>query len=171
MTIVFILFAIKPTVETIATLQKQYSNQQEILTKLKQKTKDLSSARLNYQAIPDDKKIQLENAVPNKISLYTLVNSLESAAQSNQATISALQFQSLTIDTKEATQEAGEIQFTFNIEGTFSTLKKVLEAIKSSPRLILVDSLVFNKVEGGSSIIMSATGKAYYLKWPELSFY
>lgn len=163
---VFIIFAIKPTLETISVLQKKLQDSDEILARVNKKTQDLSQGRQNYLAIDHTVKEKINTAVPNKLLLQSLVDSLEQAALTNQASISALQIQPVTVSeaTNSATFKLETIGFTFNAEGSFTNLIRVIEAIQESPRLILVDSLIFNKAVDSSTIVISVSGKAYYLR-------
>lgn len=164
MTSIFIIFAIKPTVETIVVLQKQQADQTFTLKALTQKTQDLAQARLNFQAIPDDKKIELQTTLPKSLAIANLIQSLEQSALANQASISALQFQPISIDITSNTQQLQEIPFTFNIEGSYDTLKTVLSSLNNNTRIINITGLIFNRVEGGNTILMSVEGKAFYTK-------
>ncbi len=164
MSIIFIIFAIKPTLETIVVLQKQSVDQKQILTTLTKKTQDLAQARVNYQAITPGKKAQLETALPKQVNIKSLIDSLEGSTLATQASISALQFQPLSISLGPAGQTTKEISFTFNVEGTYDDLKKILNSLYSSPRLISIDDLIFNRVEGGQTVLMSVSGKAFYIQ-------
>ena len=57
-----------------------------------------------------------------------------------------------------------EIQFVFNIEGSYEKLVNTLKGISQSSRLIAITNLVLNKQPESTSILMTVTGKAFYLK-------
>lgn len=165
MTAVFILFAIKPTLETIAVLQKKLTTQKEILKKLDKKIGDLGVAQTNYKNIDPDIKSKVVSSVPSNADLANLIRSLENTTRDTTASISALQFQPLVIDRKETpSNELQEISFTFNIEGSYDTIKAVLQNLYGSARLFTIDNLSFNKVATGNILLMNITGKAYFLK-------
>lgn len=164
MTIVFIIFAIKPTVQTIVVLQKKLSDEQEILAKLTKKSDHLSLATKNYQSIDPTTASKIENSLPRNPDIANLISSLESTAKTTQASISALQFQPITIEKGGNDQSLQEIAFTLNTEGSYDNLKQVLQNLKNAPRIITIDSVNLNKLEGVNNLLMSITGKAYYLK-------
>lgn len=162
---VFVIFAIKPTFETILVLQKKLSDEQAVLKQIKQKSQDLRTGIENYQKLDDSTKQKIDTTVPKNLDLGTVVSALEQAALSAEASVSALQFQPITMEkSNDQSFEAklAEISFTFNVEGSFDKQKKVLQSLRQSSRLISVTGLIFNKIEGG--LLMSVTGKAYYLK-------
>lgn len=166
MTIVFILFAIKPTLQTIVLLQKELENQLNALSKIDKKIEDLQIAQKNYLSLDEELKSKIEMSVPDNPSLPSLIRSLEGTTLGTEASISALQFQPIVIEEKKTSENytIQEISFTFNIEGTYDTLKKILNNLRNDTRVVTIDNLSFNKVEGGRTILLSVTGKVYYLR-------
>lgn len=164
MTGVFILFAIKPTLETIVVLQKKQTTQKETLQKLDKKISDLQTAQTNYENLESAVKSSVTSAIPTNPDLANLIKALENTTRETTASISALQFQPLSIDKKEGENKLQEISFTFNVEGSYPTLKQVLQNFYDSSRLFTIENLGFNKVATGSILLMNITGKAYFLK-------
>ena len=80
--------------------------------------------------------------------------------------MSALQIQPLVVDTKvdERMGTLSEIAFTFNTEGDYTNLIALLQDLKTSSRLISIENLPISKVIDSQTLIMSLSGKAYYLK-------
>lgn len=162
---ILILFAIKPTVETILVLQKKIADSEQVLQKVTTKANNLSLGKKNYDNLDKSIKDQISTAIPNNVALQSLIHSLEQTAQTHQATISALQVQPLTIDTKldDKMRSLTEVSFTFNTQGSYKNLVALLQDLKVSSRLISIDSLSMTNSEG-SGLNMSLSGKAYYLK-------
>lgn len=165
--IIFILFAIKPTVESIIVLQKKVADANKILTQIDQKTKDLNLAKQNYESLDNSTIFKIQSAIPDTITVNTITSSLEQFAIKSEASISALQLQSITIEPKKDSQvrKLAEVEFTFNIEGTYPKLILVLQNLKKTNRLITISSLSFrNTEEQNPNLVMSIRGKAYFLK-------
>jgi len=82
------------------------------------------------------------------------------------SSISALQIQPIVINntTKEGIGSLAEIPFIFNTEGAYQNLTALLQDLRTSSRLVSIDSVSMSKTVDGTSIIMSLSGKAYYLK-------
>ncbi|MBI4038835.1 type 4a pilus biogenesis protein PilO [Candidatus Daviesbacteria bacterium] len=165
-TAIFIIFAIKPTVETILVLQKKLADSNEVLQKVTQKANNLSQGKKNYENLDQDIKDRISEAIPDTVSLQSVTQTLEQTAKIHEASISALQIQPLTIDIKNEAKvgSLSEISFTFNVEGTYQKLFALLQELKTSSRLISVDNLSLSKASEGSGLIMSLSGKAYFLK-------
>lgn len=160
------LFAIKPTVETILVLQKRLVDEEQTLQKITQKSNDLSLAKKNYDNLDEDIKNKIASAIPNTTGLKSVISTLEQTAKMHDASISALQIQPIVINntTKEGIGSLAEITFIFNTEGAYQNLTALLQDLRTSSRLVSIDSVSMSKTVDGTSIIMSLSGKAYYLK-------
>lgn len=163
---IFILFAIKPTVETILVLQKKLIETTQVLDKVNKKANDLSLGKQNYDNLNPEIKNKISQAIPDTVELKSITLTLEQKARLHEASISALQIQPIIIDvkSKEAVGTISEVDFTFNIEGSYQNLIATLQDLKTSSRLISINTLSLTKVSEGSGLIMSITGKAYYVK-------
>lgn len=164
--VVFIFFAIKPTVETIAVLQKKINNAKITLDKANKKAAALSLAKDNYQKIDDSIKAKIETILPSTLEAKSLITVLEQISKRHEATISALQIQPLVITPrqKDAVGIVGEINFTFNIEGLYKNIVSLLQDLKSSARAVSIDRISVTKSSSGGDLLVSMNGKAYYLK-------
>lgn len=164
--VIFILFAIRPTVETILILQKKLEDSNSILEKITQKANDLTAGKQNYDNLDQTIKTKISDAIPDDVNLKTLVQTLEQSAIAHEASISALQIQPLVLEVKNGTRlgKSADISFTFNVEGTYPELLALLQDLRTSSRLISIETLSLSKVSEGLGLIMSITGKAYYIK-------
>jgi len=166
--IIFIFFAIKPTVETILVLQKKLENANQVLGQLEEKSHNLALGKQNLDRLSPQIKTKMSAFIPDTVSLRTIVQTLEQTSLSQNASVSALQIQPLMIQPKnsEALGEMTEISFTFNTEGGYLNLSFILQQIlRSSNRLFSINSVNVRKIDDASSILlMSVVGKSYYIK-------
>src|SRR3989338_789607 len=95
--IIFILFAIRPTVETILILQKKLEDSNSTLEKITQKANDLTAGKQNYDNLDQTIKTKISDAIPDDANLKTLVKTLEQSAITHEASISALHIQPLVL--------------------------------------------------------------------------
>lgn len=163
---IFIFFAIKPTIETILVLQKKLEDSNQVLKKINQKANDLSTGKANFEKLSSNIKSKISAAIPDSANLKSVIQTLEKTAKSHEASISALQIQPLVLSTKTSNQlgTLSEISFTFNMEGDYKKLILLLKDLKNSARLISIDNLSISKLAEGAGLIMSISGKAYYIK-------
>ena len=164
--LVFIYFAIRPTVETILVLQKKLADQEQVLQKITKKANDLSLGKQNFDNLESGLNSKIQSAIPDTVELKSLIQALEQTATNHDASVSALQIQPLTLQAKkeDTLGKVSEVGFTFNIEAQYSNMISFLQDLRGSSRLISIDSLSLNKVSEGSGLIMSIIGKAYYVK-------
>lgn len=166
-TTIFLIYAIRPTLSTIISLQKSINEQSAVLTKLNQKVKDLTEGRKNYESIDPTLKVRLVDLLPYSPSLPSLMNSLTILATESQSTISGLQFQPVILEKpiKTLSKDAAlkEVDFTFNAQGSYSQLINFLNSLKRADRLINISSISFNKPLD-APLIMTVNAKSLYLK-------
>ncbi|MBI2315238.1 type 4a pilus biogenesis protein PilO [Candidatus Daviesbacteria bacterium] len=163
---ILLFFAIKPTVETILVLQKKLADSNEVLQKITQKANNLSLGKENYDNMDQDIKDKITALIPDTVSLKSIIQTLEQTAKRNEASISALQIQPLVLEPKNEVQvgSIAEASFIFNTEGSYTSLLALLQDLQTSNRLFSIDNLSLSKANEGTTIIMSVSGKAYYLK-------
>lgn len=163
---ILVYSAIKPTIETILILQKKIADANAVLQKVTQKANNLSQGKQNYDNLSQNIKDKISAAIPDSLTLKSISQTLEQTAKNHDASVSALQIQPLIVATK-AEDKLGvltEIGFNFNAEGNYSNLTAFLQDLKTSNRLIYIDSLSLTKTSDGKSLVLSLSGKAFYLK-------
>jgi Tfp pilus assembly protein PilO len=165
--IIFTIFAIKPTIGTILSLQKSIDEQEKILEQLNTKAQNLSQGKENLKKIDSNTLAKLNNLMPSKTDPAFLADSLVATALANNASISGLQFQPVelvgTPSKLNKDAQLKELVFTFNVSSSYSNLVNILTALKTNARLISIDSVNFNQVSDGP-LVMSVNGKAYFLQ-------
>ncbi len=164
---IFSFYALRPTITTILSLQKSIDEQTDILNRVQEKSKNLTQGKQNYENIDNRLKNKINNLIPDNPSLPQLINSINYIADQSDATISGLQFQTVEVEPKQTllNKDAAilPVEFTLNAQGSFSDLMNMLTEIKKSNRLITINSINFVQPQD-SSLIMSLTAKAYYMK-------
>ncbi|MCL4366919.1 type 4a pilus biogenesis protein PilO [Patescibacteria group bacterium] len=163
---VFAVFAIRPTITTILSLQQEINSNQKILDQLNQKARNLSEGRQNYQKIPSDVQTKIRAYVPDSPQVPLFINNLQNAA-ANQGSASALQIQPLTLidltNQNPANLQLDEIDFSYNAQGSFTQLLTIVDNIQKLSRLTRVDNVTLTK-QGDGPLTLTLTGKAYFIK-------
>lgn len=162
---IFIVFVIRPTISTILELQKNIEESKQTLQSLNKKAQDLSLAKQNLESIDPETLLKIDNSLPRQTNITSLISSLQNAAET-QASVSALQIQPLTIFDSKAPHtysNVGEIDFSFNVQGSYSELTTVLNNLQKSPRLLSIRTASITKQSDGPAVL-SISGKAFFLK-------
>jgi Tfp pilus assembly protein PilO len=178
---VFAVFAIRPTVKNILSLQETINQQKQTLTQLQAKSKSLSDATNSYNSIPEETRLKLINLLPNSTNLTCLINDVNNRAVSSGVTVSGLQVQSTDLkgktkcilDSQDLDQyrqslsssfNLKEIGFTVSGQGGFNQLSDFLASFNTATRLDNIETVIFNKSADSKTINLILNGKTYYYK-------
>ena len=111
------LFAISPTLSTIANLQKQINDDQFVDQKLQEKINDLTTLQQNYADIQNDLPV-IYAAIPNSTQIPILVGEIQSIAQDSSLKLDS--FQTYEVDlSKPTSKNYSSFDFGFSGEGTY----------------------------------------------------
>lgn len=130
----FGLFAIRPTIETIVTLNKQLKDNQEVLKKIKQKQTDLAKLTQDFETMSGEIAL-IENAIPNSPNIPYLSRQIETIALRNSVVLTSLDFGS--VDSEE--QKSGELAsfpISISVEGNETDVNKFIRELTSIDRLL-----------------------------------
>ncbi len=139
--IFFAVFAIKPTLVTIAELQKKIADQRQVLQKAEKKASALATAQQQYYQIQSSLST-LDEAIPGDYQLQSLLLSIEALAASLNASIANLRLSQVEYPIPAAKSPAiGEISFNLSFTATYQDAKSVISQLNLLPRLIVIDSI------------------------------
>lgn len=168
----FGLFALRPTLTTIATLVKEIKDKKEIEVKLQKKINDLRTAQTNYASVAGSVSY-VNQALPSDPSLSDVVYQIEITAQKTQVAIKSINFSSVdllgeTLKTKKASglhPDLVEVEFELSAIGEFENLKSYLASLEKIRRLMIIDSFIYNqkKIEETQTLTLNLRGRAFYL--------
>jgi Tfp pilus assembly protein PilO len=163
----FLVFAIKPTLTTIAGLIKTIQDQKLVSETLAEKINALRQAQTEYNLITDDIYL-VDEALPKDTQISLLVKQLEALARRSGITIETTKFDQVWIKGASPTKEketSQSVNFSFVASGEYQNLKLFLNSLSSLRRITLVESFAFKtgKTEEGSLLSLSLNGKAYFM--------
>lgn len=158
----FGLFAINPTITTIARLQKQLSDNQYIDQKLQEKIAALSSLQNQYAQLKADIPVIL-NALPTKPEAILITALLQGIASQKNITITHLQlFQVELTKIQNEKNMYNSFPFTIEAEGTKDNLTEFLSSLINFQRIASIDNISFGKTKTDTIIHMSLRGETYF---------
>lgn len=164
----FSIFALRPTLTTIASLQKAIESQNALYNQVTEKIETIKTARNNYLAMDPVSREAIDSLIPNETALPDLINDLRSLAKVYDASISGLQFEALDLDGKPKNlvkQPAPkEIPFTMNLKGEYITLLQFINSLNKIDRIISVDTVTVRGSTDDEGLTMSINAKAHYFK-------
>lgn len=166
-TIIFAIFAIKPTLSTIVSLQKSIKEQQGLLKQIDEKSLNLSLAKRNLEDIDPQTADKLKKLMPTQTSITELVDIVTGLASQQQASISGLQFQAVDLqgptDNPLVNINLQTIEFNFNLQGSYQNLGNFISQVSKQRRLIDIQAMNFSKQTEGP-LVVTVSAKAYFYK-------
>ncbi|QQG40867.1 MAG: type 4a pilus biogenesis protein PilO [Candidatus Levyibacteriota bacterium] len=161
----FGVFAINPTISTIAHLQKQLSDNKFIEEKLQEKIESLNTLQNRY-ALLEDVRPTILNAIPKKPTVPLFAAQLQSVAQANNINIARLQIFQVEISNNtnntNSQKNYGSFGFTLDLKGTQNNLNSFLSSLVDFERIISIDTISFGSVKEKDNLQISLQGKAYF---------
>jgi len=169
------IFAIKPTLTTIARLTKDIQDKQKIDKQLESKISALKQAQVNYEEISSQIPV-VETALPKKPEFVRLEREIEYLVRQHQVLMATGGFSGfVVVGEKEKEQDktvSGEkekipaetIQFTLTVAGDYEQIKNFIGDLESLDRVITISSVNFSKdteIEG-AQLQATLAGNAYF---------
>lgn len=158
----FGLFAIEPTLSTIAKLKKDLSDSKYVNEKLSEKISNLSSLQTKYNLLQDDIPVVLV-AIPQNPQLPTLIGQIQSLSRQKNVTISNLQtYEIEAANAKNPNKDFYSFSFVITGEGMYTDIFNFLSSLTNMQRVITIDELLIGKSTSANLLQFNMKGAAYF---------
>jgi Tfp pilus assembly protein PilO len=158
----FLLFAINPTLSTIANLNKQLEDLKLVENSLQTKISSLDSLQSRYQVIESDLNVVSE-AIPSQPDSVELTGQIQQAGQSSNVNIS-----SITLAEINYSQQVGNLTQTYPVsivaEGTYSNISIFLDKLFTMRRIVTFNQISIDKNPQSGNLICNIKAVAYFNK-------
>jgi len=171
---IFALFALKPTIITIVSLQKEIKLKNEIDQKLAKKVSALSQAQLVLAKVQNS-LVYLDKTLPQEVEFTRFEREIEYLAVKNNVILADARFGQFDILGDNLGQELKKtsktaytpLSFTVIAGGSYQDLKNFLKDLEILDRLVIIDEIKFDKQAQvtGADLQAKITGKVYYLPY------
>lgn len=165
--IFFAIFAIRPTLTTMADLVKEIEDKEALNDQLGQKIAALNTVQNEYFAL-QDRLLVLDQAIPNTPNVENVLKILEKTASDRNLIISGVQVQELPEDDPPDLgfdqRERTPIPMSVTVIGDYETIKQYVDDLQANRRTLTVESIVFSVKEEKDTRQLSAaiTLNAHY---------
>ncbi|MFH1832750.1 MAG: type 4a pilus biogenesis protein PilO [Candidatus Levyibacteriota bacterium] len=163
----FGIFAISPTLSTIAQLKKELTDNIFVNEKLQEKIVNLSILSQEYSLLSDDLSIIL-SAIPQKPNTAILIGQIQTLAKNSNIIIQKIQSYEVEL-TKKAEETDQYSSYAFSIEGQAGSYKDInlfLSSMINFDRLTTIDIISVNNQSESlgeeQTLSFSIRGKAYF---------
>lgn len=158
------IFAINPTLSTIAKLRKDLDDSRFVSQKLQEKISNLHSLQQGYSAIQNDIYVVM-NAVPKDPQLPTIMGQIQALSQRNNIDISSIQsFEVEAVGISNKPKDFSSFSFSVSGNGSRESIANFASSLVGMQRVISVENLSISKNANPSSQTVSfdLKGKAYF---------
>jgi Tfp pilus assembly protein PilO len=144
--IILAIFAVSPTLSTIANLQKQINDNIFVDQKLQQKINDLSVLQQKYADIQNNLSV-ITDAIPTSPQIPLLVAQIQTVAK--DAGLKLDSFQTFEVDFSKvaANKDYSSFDFGLSAEGTYQQTTDFLNNLVNFQRIITIDSVLLSKTD------------------------
>ena len=161
----FGLFAINPTLTTIAKLERELDDNQFVDDQLQRKIQNLSSLQTSYAGISNDLPM-IESSIPKNPQAPILIAQVQSVAKTNNVTLLSTQVFPVELN-ENAKTDKNQSAFSFIIlgEGSNSSISDFVDRMSKMQRVISLDQITLTKRADSSDLLqISLRGSAYFKK-------
>lgn len=148
----FLVVAIRPTLITIARLNREIKDKTEANEQLQKKIDTLIVAQEVYARNSDNLAL-LDEAFPEKSEFPRLAYFFEQTATASGVTIKSLNFERIggtSTKSQDAPSSSGQsLNFSFAVSGDYLRLKDLLKELESSRRILKITETSFSRVKKG----------------------
>lgn len=161
----FGIFAISPTLATIADLQKQISDNEFVNNQLRVKIINLTTLQQSYKIIQSQLSV-LYSAVPQNPDVTTLIGQIQTIATSANVTLVSMQTLPVAIS-QGSTARFNSFTFSLDVSGNYAQIKDFLQKLTTFNRLMTIDAISLNQpVANQDSYTLSLRGDVYFAAKP-----
>jgi len=140
------IFAINPTLSTIANLRKQIDDDTFVEQKLVEKITNLSILQQNYTNIKNDLPMVFD-AVPTSAQIPPLVAEVQAIAKNSNIKLDNFQTFIVDLSTKgTANKKYSSFDFGFSSEGTYPDTMNFIDQLLNFQRVIIIDNISISKI-------------------------
>lgn len=172
---VFAIFALRPTLLTIAELIGEIESKKETVTIMDEKIKNLTKAQTLYDT--ERRRVELlGTAIPRSPMPQNLVRQIEALSSKHLTTILTMSMEEAVLLGKEKERKdeklkswpegLGELALTVSNTADYLSLSNFLSDIESLRRPIKIDNLQFqpSETETGKILVLLVGGRTPYFK-------
>lgn len=162
----FGLFAINPTLSTIAKLKKELADNEFVDQRLQEKITNLSQLQQQYSRLETDLS-EVLSSFPQEANVPTLMAEIQAVAINSSIKIKTLQnFQvELAKQNTDLNKKYYSYSFSLSGTGTYESILAFISNLNNMQRVINIDVISIDKTANqNESLRISLQGTAYYKK-------
>lgn len=159
----FGIFAINPTLSTIAELKRQYADLSFVNQKLFTKSQDLSALQEKYSALAPLLTV-VYDAMPQKPEIVKFVAQVNSVLVRTHLEVRSLHTNGVEITPDRIDKVTSHSYFTFSLEaeGTYEDIIAFSRSLTRINRLVTVEGISISKDDKSNMLVLNLRGRQYF---------
>lgn len=160
--IFFFIFAINPTLSTIAKLKKQISDAKYVEGMLSQKINNLSSLTQEYQTIESDIPYIMD-ANPKNPQVPILVGQIQTLGKDSSIEVTNIEVKPVNLISPTSTQSSS-LNFEISGKSTYDNMQKFIDDLNKMQRALSIVGIQASKSLEGEGLDFIIKAQAYFKK-------
>lgn len=158
------IFAVSPTISTIANLQRQLNDDKFIEQKLQEKINNLSILQEKYNSLQKDLPLVFA-AVPKSSEIPSLLAQMQGLSKESNINLDSFQtFKVLLSKDLGLNKKYSSFDFGIKIKGDYQSLLTFMDKLSNFQRIITINSIAITKsTENNNQVLqLNIKGAAYF---------
>lgn len=157
----FGLFAINPTLSTIANLEKQVADNKQVDKELSAKIRNLSALQQEYNVMGAD-LINIYNAVPKNTEVPLLSAQIASLAKKHSLNLTTYRVAEVQLVSNKPLKKTSSFIFTLQAQGDYNNMLAFSKELANISRLITVESMEIGRDQKTDNLVLTLRGRQYF---------
>jgi len=158
----FGIFAIGPTLSTIAELKKELSDSKFVNEKLEQKITNLYSLQQKYSLLENELTIVMA-ALPKTPNESFFVGQIQAIGQKTNTIVKRINISEIELSKEQKQNKYSSFAFSAEISGTYKDLTSFLSLLTDYERIVTIDTVsVAKSTEKNDTLQLNIRGRAYF---------
>ena len=158
----FGIFAINPTLTTIAELQKELEDNQMVDQQLTTKINNLSLLQQQYNLMESDLPV-IYDAIPKTANAPLLSAQIEALAKRHNLTITTYRIAEVQLaSNKQKLTKTTSFTFTLQAEGNYQDMMNFSTSLAKLNRIVTVESMSIGRETKTNELLLTLRGRQYF---------
>lgn len=157
----FGLFAINPTLSTIANLKKQVADNKQVDKELSAKIRNLSALQQEYNVMDTD-LINIYNAVPKSAEVPLLSAQIASLAKKHSINLTTYRVAEVQLVNNKPLKKTSSFIFTLQAQGDYNNMLTFSKELANISRLVTVESMEIGRDQKTDNLVLTLRGRQYF---------
>lgn len=160
----FLLVALKPTIETIFTLNKKISDARETESAMTKKIADINTAMALFQSVEAD-LARLDESIPSEAKANVIINIINQNINKTHMDSASYTLGSYSLG-KDPVKSIGPSKYSVNIttNGNYPNLVSFLQNFAAAKRIITPENIAISKSKDEKILNIVINSNTYYEK-------